>query len=322
MNIADTMEIIGTILAVASLIINIMVAALLISLVRNSTSILGLKFIFLTLFFDIFSPIVGLVQEFTAIASFNPMTTVAGCQAFGFFHNFMPIGSSCCVAYVSLERYLKVHSIQLPRYMLTLGVTAIIGITFVLTVISASTNQFEYTPSRMICMTDPKKYLAGSFLFHFMIIVLFVNTMAILFCYFSMLNKRKSTKLALSVPLKPMGNSVVKTEMGYKMYKPIEPVSTNKREEKIILTKTIAFVLCYVFFLFPAISVMIYHSIMRNLDPNFKLDPLLSTINFASLFSFSFINPILLLFLHNRIYAKFKEVLNSFLNLFQSNSRR
>ncbi|KAI9291701.1 hypothetical protein K502DRAFT_368219 [Neoconidiobolus thromboides FSU 785] len=317
-------EIIGDVLGVISILLNLIVAITVLLLRKESNLLLGLSFILLTVSCDIMLPIVGITQEAITLISYNPMRDTIGCQILGVFHNVLPISSSCGVMLLSLERYLIIKNLRVPKIILWTTAATIIGGTLTLAIISAINHQFEYTTSLMICMSSPIGGIASRSLYYFMIIVLFTNTLIILYCYYGILNIRNEAKALTNMSLDFNDDSIKFISLGegrnskdYKLKAIIESVKQGFKMEKELILKAVLFVACYGLFILPCIILMTYHSVMSNINNDFILNGVLSSIMFASLSSLSLINPILLLLLHNKVYNKFKFLLVSLFRWFQ-----
>ncbi|KAI9294956.1 hypothetical protein K502DRAFT_237571 [Neoconidiobolus thromboides FSU 785] len=318
-------EMIGDILGVISILLNLIVATTVFFLWKESGLLLGLSFILLIIFCDITLPIVGITQEVVTLSTnHNPMRDVVGCQILGVFHNVMPIGSSCGVALLSLERYLIIKDLKVPKVILWITAAAMVGGTLVLAIITAINHQFEYTSSYMICMGSPVGGIASKSLYYFMILILFTNTLIILYCYYGILKIRNKTKTLTGMNLESTNHSSQFYRLDDNNNSIKDHSVTNKEKikkgvkiETKLFFKAVSFVACYVLFVLPSVILMIYYSVMSNNNTNFTLNGVLSSIIFASLYSFSLINPILLLFLHNKVYVKFKSLFVSLLRLIQ-----
>ncbi|KAI9291798.1 hypothetical protein K502DRAFT_368138 [Neoconidiobolus thromboides FSU 785] len=317
-------EIIGDILGVIALILNIMVGIVVILLVKEKSFRLGFSFILFTITIDIIIPIVALTQEIISIVNdSNVMLNTHSCQILGVFHTLIPICSSCGVSLLTLERYFTIKQINVSNWFLWSGGLVIISISFILSVLTATYNQFQLMPSRMMCMPLPIQGTFGSVYYFVMTILLILNTSIIAYCYSGIISImiKKPKLMSHSLNSYNKGNkNESKQELTEEEQNSIEETdkqlidqnSRNHNLSKRVLNKAILFVVCYTICILPAIFIMVYYIIMSFLNIEFVLSYELSIIIFASICSFCIANPILLLLLHNRVSSKLMNLFMKF----------
>ncbi|KAI9290527.1 hypothetical protein K502DRAFT_353922 [Neoconidiobolus thromboides FSU 785] len=312
-------EIVGDTLGVIALSINLLVGVLVILVRKDKSLLLGLNFMILTILCDIITPIVGIVQETISVSNNrNIMLDTHPCQILGIFHTLVPICSSCGIALLALERYFTIKRYDIHKWILWSTGMTIMVISVIFAVLTACYNEFAFTESRMMCMPLPNSGSISKSYYYIMMFSLILNTIVISFGYSGIilvLRDRKVLKSNPIISLKDMPDKDSDSNSSNSLTH-INCFKNRIEHEKIktptrVIAKGIAFVACYIICICPAIFIMIYHAVMVHINKIFILSHYYSVAVFASLCSFSLANPIFLLLLHNKVYARLVNLLLS-----------
>ncbi|KAI9291882.1 hypothetical protein K502DRAFT_368075 [Neoconidiobolus thromboides FSU 785] len=332
-------ELIASIICILAIAFNCLSIYLVLSIKRTDNLNTGLSLILLVACYDLIGPTIGIIQETVISATGNNfLTTSSLCQLVGIIESLTPFISTGAVALLSIERYLYIFQIIVPRFTMLLMTAGHFLLGLLLSSLASIGENYHLATSRMICMVEPNGGVFGRIWFYSLLVFLILHTIIIIFCYTKILMLRKVLNCSVQVPvaistINPKNNkSDNKQNFITNHFNKIRDPSNNKdaftlieEDKKIIeykpdrfLIKAILLMSSYLICIIPGLAIFIHHTIIVNVydDPS-PLSPTLSAVMFLPLFSISLVNPILLISLHSKVSDRLSELLGKVFSSFR-----
>ncbi|KAI9291881.1 hypothetical protein K502DRAFT_352550 [Neoconidiobolus thromboides FSU 785] len=333
-----TVEAITSTLCILAILFNCLSVYLVLSIKKTDKLNTSLNLILLVACYDLIGPTIGIIQEaiINAIGN-NFLNTSSLCQLVGIIESLTPFISTGAVALLSIERYLHIFQIVIPRFTMFLIVAGHFCLGLLLSSLASIGENYHLATSRMICMVEPNGGVFGRIWFYSLLVFLILHTIIIIFCYTKILMLRKVLNCSVQVPvaistINPKNNkndnkqnfitnhfNKIRDSLSLNLaFKPIE------EDKKIIeykpdrfVIKAILLMTSYLVCVVPSLGIIIYHAVVVNVydDPS-PLSPTLSAVMFLPLFSISIVNPILLFSLHSKVSERLSELMSKIFSFF------
>ncbi|KAI9291880.1 hypothetical protein K502DRAFT_368073 [Neoconidiobolus thromboides FSU 785] len=332
-------EIIASIICVLSILFNCLSIYLVVSIKKTDKLNTGLGLILLVAFYDLVGPTVGLIQVIVIKATnSNFLNTSSLCQLVGIIESLVPFISTGAVALLSIERYLYIFQIVIPRFTMFLMIAGHFCLGLLLSSLASIGRDFRLATSRMICMVEPTSGVFGQIWFYSILFFLALHTIIIIFCYTKIILLRRVLSNSVQVPIEisttnPKNNTIDSSQdFITNHFNKIRDSSSSgdvcpltEEDKRFIKYKPDRFVIkavllmtSYLICVIPGLVVIIYHAVKVNIvgDPS-PLSAAISATMFLPLFSISLINPILLISLHSKVSDRLSELISKVFGCFR-----
>ncbi|KAJ9081512.1 hypothetical protein DSO57_1013857 [Entomophthora muscae] len=299
----SVLELFAVGVGLSSVGLNLAVIFIAVHQMRHNSS-LGLKMVLIIAAFDLLAPITGMVQELLSIRiNSNIMAFHLNCQILGAVHSIIPFMSTTSVAIVALERCLHIHERSLrPRTYLFIAL-GFLATCSTLASLTAYNSGFKLTPSRIACNMSTRNGFFGKLYFYVFMLTLIINCFIIVYCYcdiikFGFRPVSKTQDDLLNMHLEQV-DSPTQVRLKFPSSSTIN-FSSRLNYPKTFALRAILIMVTYLTIIAPCIGIMIYEAYTGR-----HLSYIQSSLFVMLLFSFTLINPILLILLHTSISRAF-----------------